>query len=205
VDLSFRFDWWYARLPASPRDEGVVARCVVRPSEGERSTPAKITLTPERGIDGDRWIDDPHRRPGNQVSLMNVHVLRSVAGDEERMSLAGDNLIVDLDISEVNLPPGTRLSIGDAELEISNDPHRPCRQFHSRFGATNVKKVVRANRVGKRARGVLARIVKAGTIRVGDRIRVQRSDSTPVQHGETTPVQRSETTPVQRSETTPRH
>jgi MOSC domain-containing protein YiiM len=179
VDLSFRFDWWYARLPKSPRDEGVVEMCVVRPSLGERSTPSEIRLTPERGIEGDRWIDDPRRRPGNQVSLMNVHVLRSVAEGESRMSLAGDNLIVDLDISEENLPPGTRLSIGDVELEISNDPHRPCGQFHARFGATSVKKIARANRTGKRGRGVLAEIVRAGTIRIGDKILVNYRDSTP--------------------------
>jgi MOSC domain-containing protein YiiM len=179
VDLSFRFDWWYKRLPASPRDLGVVERCVVRPSQGERSTPVEIRLSPAGGIEGDRWIHDEHRRPGNQVSLMNVHVLRSIAGDELRMPLAGDNLLVDLDLSEENLPPGTVLEIGDAEIVISNDPHRPCRQFHQRFGATSVKKIVRANRVGRRGRGVLAEIVKAGTIRIGDRIRVRRNDSTP--------------------------
>ena len=124
-------------------------------------------------------MTDEHRRPGNQVSLMNVHVLRSIAGEEARMSLAGDNLLVDLDLSEENLPPGTLLEIGDARIRISNDLHRPCRQFHSRFGAMSVKKIVRANRVGRRGRGVLAEIVTAGTIRVGDEIRVRRSASTP--------------------------
>jgi MOSC domain-containing protein YiiM len=179
VDLSFRFDWWYARLPASPRDVGVVVRCVIRPEAGERRTPDTIRVSPEGGIEGDRWIRDEHRRPGNQVSLMNVHVLRSIAGGEERMQLAGDNLLVDLDLSEANLPPGTRLVFPDAELVISTDLHRPCRQFHARFGATSVKKIVRANSTGRRGRGVLTEIVKAGTIRVGDEIRVLRSDSPP--------------------------
>jgi MOSC domain-containing protein YiiM len=179
VDFSFRFDRWFERLTASPFDVGLVERCVVRPSRGVRLTPTEIRLTPEGGIEGDRWIHDEHRRPGNQVSLMNVHVLRSIAGDESRMPLAGDNLLVDLDLSEENLPPGTRLEIGDAELMISNDPHRPCRHFHERFGAKNVKRVVRANRVGRRGRGVLAQVVKAGTIRVGDKIHVRRGDSTP--------------------------
>jgi MOSC domain-containing protein YiiM len=179
VDLSFRFDWWYKQLPASPRDLGRIERCVVRPSHGARLTPTEIRLTPAGGIEGDRWIHDEHRRPGNQVSLMNVHVLRSIAGDEARMPLAGDNLLVDLDLSEENLPAGTRLEIGGAELMISNDPHRPCRHFHQRFGATSVKRIVRANKVGRRGRGVLAEVVKAGTIRVGDEIRVRRIDSTP--------------------------
>jgi MOSC domain-containing protein YiiM len=179
VDLSFRFDGWLNRLPASPRDEGVVERCVIRPAPGERSVPDAIRVSPAGGIEGDRWIRDEHRRPGNQVSLMNVHVLRSLAGDDARMSLAGDNLLVDLDLSEANLPPGTRLDIGDAELRISSDPHRPCRHFHTRFGATSVKKIVRANRLGRRGRGVLAEIVRAGTIRVGDKIRVRRDAFAP--------------------------
>jgi MOSC domain-containing protein YiiM len=166
-------------LPSSPRDVGRVERCVVRPSPGERTTPAEIRLTPAGGIEGDRWSTDDRRRPGNQVSLMNVHVLRSISGGEERMSLAGDNLLVDLDLSEANLPPGTRLEIGDAVIMVSTDPHRPCRQFHDRFGATSAKKIARANHVGHRARGVLAEIVQAGTIRVGDEIRVRRSVSTP--------------------------
>jgi MOSC domain-containing protein YiiM len=157
----------------------VVEVCVVRPSEGARVTPTEIRLTTEGGIEGDRWIRDEHRRPGNQVSLMNVHVLRSIAGDESRLPLAGDNLLVDLDLSEKNLPPGTRLEIGDAEIMISSDPHRPCRQFLHRFGAKSVKRIVRANHVGRRGRGVLAQVVKAGTIRVGDKIHVRRGDPTP--------------------------
>lgn len=180
MDFSFRFDGWYERLTRSPRDEGVVEFCVVRPSHGERLVPHEIRVTPERGIEGDRWINDEHRRPGNQISLMNIHVLRSIADDDARMSLSGDNLLVDLDLSESNLPVGTRLEIGDAELEISNEPHRPCRHFHDRFGATSVKKVARANRVGRRGRGVLAEVVRAGTIRVGDKIRVRRPGSKPV-------------------------
>jgi len=174
VDFSFRFDRWFERLTPSPRDEGVVERCVVRPSHGARTTPTEIRLTPEHGIEGDRWSSDEHRRPGNQVSLINVHVLRSIAGGDERMALSGDNLHVDLDLSEENLPPGTQLSIGDVLLAISTDPHRPCSQFRDRFGVGSVKRVARADRVGRRGRGVLAQVIRAGTIRVGDKIRVLR-------------------------------
>jgi MOSC domain-containing protein YiiM len=105
-----------------------------------------------------------------------VHVLRSLCdGDPERMALSGDNLQVDLDLSERNLPVGTRLMIGDALLEISPEPHRPCRSFHGRFGATGAKKVARANKTGHRGRGVLCRVLRAGTIIVGDRIELDRS------------------------------
>jgi MOSC domain-containing protein YiiM len=102
-------------------------------------------------------------------------VLRSLAdGDVERMALAGDNLHVDLDLSEANLPAGTRLVAGDVVLEVTDEPHRPCRSFVERFGATGAKKVARANRTGKRGRGVMARVVRAGTIRVGDTLEVER-------------------------------
>ena len=174
MDLSFRFDLWWALLPASPRDEGRVVRCVIRPAHDRRETPDTIRVSPERGVELDRWDSDAARRPGNQVSLINVHVLRSLAGTEERMPLSGDNLHVDLDLSEANLPVGTRLAIGSALLEISADPHRPCRKFHQRFGASAVKKVVRAAQQGRRGRGVLASVLRAGEIRVEDAIRVER-------------------------------
>ena len=174
MDLSFRFDLWYARLRKSPKDEGKVVRCVVRPAHDRRETPDSIRVSPERGVEQDRWDADPHRRPGNQVSLINVHLLRSLAGGEERMALSGDNLQVDLDLTEANLPVGTRLSIGSALLEVSADPHRPCRKFHERYGASAVKKVVRANQRGRRGRGLLATVVRAGEIRAGDAILVER-------------------------------
>ena len=174
MDLSFRFDWWYARLPASPRDEGKVVRLVRRPAYDRRETPESIRVSPERGVEEDRWDTDPHKRSGNQVSLINVHVLRSLANGEERMALSGDNLQVDLDLTEANLPVGTRLAIGSALLEVSADPHRPCKKFHERYGASAVKKVARANKIGRRGRGLLASVLRAGEIRVGDAIRVER-------------------------------
>jgi MOSC domain-containing protein YiiM len=175
VDFSFRFDWWYRWLPTSPSDVGRVVRCVVRPRAGERLVPDSLVVTPEGGVEGDRWASDPHARPGNQVSLINAHVIDSLSGgDAQRASLAGDNLHVDLDLSEANLPVGTTLTIGEVVLEISSDPHRPCKSFHARFGKSGVQKVARANRRGKRGRGVLAQILRGGTIRVGDAIHVKR-------------------------------
>jgi hypothetical protein len=175
MDLSFRFDWWFRSLPKSPRDLGRVTRCVLRPAKGERAKVERLELTVEGGISGDRWSSDPDRVSGNQVSLINVHVVDSLSDkDEQRALLAGDNLHVDLDLSEANLPVGTTLTIGDVVLEVSDVLHRPCRSFHARFGASGVKKVARANRVGKRGRGVLTRVLRPGTIRAGDSIHVKR-------------------------------
>lgn len=174
MDLSFRHDLWLSRLPSSPRDDGRVELLVLRPGPGERSTPDRVEIT-EHGLEGDRWQSDDEAPDGSQVSLMNVHVLRAVAdGDDARMPLSGDNLIVDLDLGEDALPTGSRLTIGDVELEVSEVPHRPCASFHERFGKQAAQRVARGSRTGRRTRGVLCRVVRPGRVAVGDRIRVER-------------------------------
>jgi len=176
IDLSWRFDAWFEALPVSPRDVGRVERCVVRTGRGERAIAASIDVSVELGVVGDSWSAHPHGTSGNQVSLINVHVLHSLAGgDEQRMALSGDNLHVDLELSEANLPVGSTLEIGDVVLRVSSMPHRPCRHFVERFGATAAKRVARAWRIGRRGRGVLCDVVRGGTVRVGDVIGVERA------------------------------
>jgi MOSC domain-containing protein YiiM len=171
VDLSFRHDLWLRGLPRSPKDAGRVHRCVVRPQDGERLTPDAIELTLEGGIAGDSWSTSAHRRPTNQVSLMNVHVLRAVAdGDEQRMALSGDNLQVDLDLSEENLPPGTQLAIGDAVIEVTDQPHTGCAKFSSRFGRDALRFVNARERKHLHLRGINAKVVRPGLIRAGDTV-----------------------------------
>lgn len=178
MDLSFRHDLWWRRLPASPDDGGAVARIVQRPrgaAPGARAILARARVTPEDGLVGDRWVDAPERSLDNQVSLVNSRVaLALAAGDAQRAAETGDNLHVDLCLAEENLPVGTRLHVGGAVLEVSPQPHRPCRKFHQRFGATAAQRVARANRRGLRGRGLLCRVVQAGEISLGDAIRVER-------------------------------
>lgn len=175
LDLSRRHDLWLARLPHSPRDEGRIEVLVVRPpgTEGVRETPARAELVAD-GLIGDKWVTDPEAPDGTQVSLINVHMARAIAG--KRAALSGDNLHVDLDLSEENLPVGTRLEIGSAVLVVSEVPHRPCRSFLERFGAAAAKRVARAGRTGLRGRGVLCRVGQPGVVEVGDVIRVVRPD-----------------------------
>jgi len=178
LDLSWRFDRWFDSLPPSPRDCGSVVGLVLRTGPGQRSTPDRVELLPGQGVVGDAWKTHAHGLPGNEVALMNVHVLRAVCeGDESRMALSGDNLQVDLELSEQNLPVGTLLEVGTALLRVSELPHRPCKHFVERFGATAAKRVARANRVGRRGRGVLCTIERAGTVRRGDAIVVVRSNA----------------------------
>lgn len=178
MDLSFRHDFWLARLPRSPATLGRLELLVVRPRRAERIEPREVEVSVERGVHGDRWESDPHRRPGNQVSIMNVHVLRAVAGDDPaRLAPAGDNLVVDLDLSEANLPVGSLLTIGEVVLEVTPEPHRPCASFVERYGHLAAKRVARGTRTGRRTRGVLARVVVPGTLRVGASVHVKRPGS----------------------------
>ena len=175
MDLSFRHDFWLARIAGSPATLGRVEFIVLRPRRGERAEPNEAHVSVERGLHGDRWELDANRKPGAQISLMNVHVLRAIAdSDPKRFAPAGDNLVVDLDLSEQNLPVASLLTIGDVVLEIAPDPHRPCASFVERYGALAAKRVARGNRTGRRTRGVLARVVVSGVVRVGANVHVKR-------------------------------
>jgi len=87
-----------------------------------------------------------HRRSvGRPESAGNrdERVVRSFDRGEEvdRWALAGDQLYVDLDLSVEHLPPGARLSIGDAVLEVSEKPHTGCAKFSARFGVDALRLV----------------------------------------------------------------
>lgn len=142
---------------------------------GGRKLVERVVVVPEDGVEGDRWRESPYATAGNEVSLINVHLLRAIAeGDPVHMALSGDNMHVDLDLSQENLPIGTRLIVGSAILEVSDVEHCPCRHFIDRFGKTATKKVARANRLGLRGRGVLCHVRERGEIAIGDTIRVER-------------------------------
>ena len=123
----------------APTDRGTLELVVVRPEVGEREVLDEATLDLDDGVVGDRWRNAGRSggRPANvnaQVTLMSARAAALVAGDRERWPLAGDQLYVDLDLSGENLPPGTRLGIGSAVLEVTDEPHTGCKKFTERFG-----------------------------------------------------------------------
>ena len=79
-------------------------------------------------------------------------------------------MCVDLDLSDDNLPPGTRLTLGSAVVEVSAEPHLGCAKFIERFGRDAVMFVNSPAGRALNLRGVNARIVTGGTVKVGDRI-----------------------------------
>lgn len=162
----------------SPKDEGVLQLIVQRPERGERELVDEGTLDIAVGLVGDNWATrgstgtpDGLADPEMQLTLMNSRVADLVAGGKERWHVAGDQLFVDLDIGMDNLPPGTRLGIGTAVLEVSAKPHNGCAKFSGRFGSDALRLVVSPAGQELRLRGINTKVVQSGVIRVGDAVR----------------------------------
>ena len=163
-------------LRATPRGEGVVELIVRRPTVDEREVVEEAELDLEDGLVGDSWKARGRSggRPSNtnaQVTVMNARATALVAGDRERGPLAGDQLYVDLDLSGEHLPPGTQLEVGTAVLEVTEDPHTGCKKFSARFGLEALMFVNSPDGRALNLRGINTRIVRPGTVRVGDAIR----------------------------------
>jgi MOSC domain-containing protein YiiM len=155
---------------ASPKDGGILKLIVLRLPNERREIPPQATLSVERGVAGDRWSLKANADPLLQVSVMNSRFLEAIAGETNRMDLAGDNLIVDLDLHEDNVPPGTRLHIGNAVLEITDSPHTGCKKFERRYGKAALDLTNTPEGSALHLRGVLARVIQGGEVRLGDTI-----------------------------------
>jgi hypothetical protein len=161
-----------ADIGRSPKDNGVLEMIVRRPRVGEREILQEGQLDVSEGLVGDNWRIRGSGRPPNpdvQLTLMNTRVAALVSQDRDRWSLAGDQLYVDLDLSDANLPAGTRLAIGSAVIEVTRVPHTGCAKFVERFGLDAMNFVNAAERKGLHLRGINTRVVRSGVIRVGDK------------------------------------
>ena len=159
----------------SPADGGPLLMIVRRPDTDEREVVEEAALDVDVGLVGDNWkargsprTPDGKANPEAQITMMNSRLLALLAQSEERWPLAGDQLVIDMDLSVDNLPPGTRLSIGSAVVEISAKPHTGCEKFEDRFGRDALRFISTPLGRSLRLRGVNTRVVRSGTIRVGD-------------------------------------
>lgn len=160
---------------AAPRGEGRLIRIVRRPRPGEREALEAAELDEQVGLVGDRWsIATPEKtpHPEKQITIMSARVIRLIAGDD--WAPAGDQLFVDLDLTEAALPVGARLAIGAAVLEVTAPPHTGCKKFAERFGVDALAWTKAPEQAHLRLRGLHARVVRGGTVRAGDAITLTR-------------------------------
>jgi hypothetical protein len=174
TELAARLD----HIRSAPPDAGRLELIVRRPAVGAREVLLVAELDPDCGLVGDTWNQrrstrtaDGSPHPEMQLNVMSARAAAAIAGAPGRWALAGDQLYIDLDISQQNLPPGTRLEIGSATIEVTPQPHTGCVKFKGRFGGDALRFVNTPDGKALRLRGLNARVVQAGTIRPGDAVR----------------------------------
>jgi hypothetical protein len=160
----------------APASEGTVELIVRRPAEGEREVLEEAVLDLDEGLVGDRWRASARSKSepvdtSTQLTLMNARVIALIEPNRERWPLAGDQLYVDLDLRPENLPAGTRLALGSAVIEVTDEPHTGCAKFSARFGSDAIRFVNSPAGRALRLRGMNARVVEPGRVSSGDTIR----------------------------------
>lgn len=165
------------RILESPQDNGTLEAIVIRPEHGQREDLESCEISLAGGVHGDHWAkgcwkttEDGKPHPDVQVCIMNARCIDLIAQERPRWPLAGDNIFVDLDLRPENMPPGQRLRIGSAVIEITAVAHTGCQKFVERYGQPAVVFVNGPKGRAMRLRGIYARVVQDGRITVGDNI-----------------------------------
>jgi hypothetical protein len=165
----------------APRDLGRVELLACRPAVGDRAVLSEGRFVAGEGLAGDCWTThhstatpDGSPDPRAEITVVNWRVMHLIAGPPERVAVAGDQVYVDLDLSEDNLPAGTTLTLGSAALEVTAKPHLGCVKFRARFGGDALRFVNGIEGRQLRLRGINTRILTSGTARVGDVVAVHR-------------------------------
>lgn len=178
-------------LDAAPKDAGTLNLVVRRPAVGAREVLDVGRLDAAYGLEGDTWIERGSKRtkdgsshPDMQLNVMSHRMVAFLADDPAIEPLAGDQLYLDLDLSEENLPAWTYLSFGDpasptAVIQVTDQPHTGCAKFIERFGEEAMRFVNGRTGRPRRLRGLNARVVQPGEVRPGDKVTVRRPAPAP--------------------------
>ena len=168
----------FEHIKNAPSDHGKLELIVARPEEDQRLEMEEGRLDEEKGLLGDNWYSrgssrtkDGSAHPEMQINMMNSRVIDLITENKQQWKLAGDQLYVDFNLHKDNVPPGTQLSIGEAILEVTPEPHTGCKKFSQRFGVEALKFISTKEGRQWQMRGINARVVKSGSIKTGDTIR----------------------------------
>lgn len=157
-----------ARLPGG---SGRVALVVRRGEGGRREVLDQIRLSADTGIRGDAWGRRPERNRAMQIAVMQAAVAELIANGQP-LTLFGDNLFLELDLSAQNLPAGSRVRVGEAVLEVTATPHNGCRKFQARFGQDALRFVSSKELRHRNLRGIYMQVLEPGDVRPGDAVEV---------------------------------
>jgi MOSC domain-containing protein YiiM len=158
-------------VASAPTDAGRIVLIVRRAAGGVRETPGHASFTPEGGLVGDAWGRQRSPALEAQLAVMQSNVAHLIANGQP-LTLFGDNLIVDLDLSAANLPPGSRLRAGTVLLEVTPEPHDGCSKFRGRFGLGALRFVSNRDQRHLNLRGIYMKVIDGGVIALGDAITV---------------------------------
>jgi hypothetical protein len=160
-------------LPAPASDSARVDLLVQRLPGELRQTPASVRLDVEHGVVGDRWSLSRLPKRDAQVTLMRADVARLFCNGGDLAPL-GDNLFASIDTSAANLRAGTRLRVGEAICEVTAKAHTGCGKFAARVGACALELTRDPVWKSLQLRGVHLRVIRSGTVALGDAVVVER-------------------------------
>jgi MOSC domain-containing protein YiiM len=155
--------------PGAPANSGRVELVVMKGAGGRRETPDRVHLAPATAVPGDAGHD--HEDGDTQLTIMQRDVAELIANGQP-LPLFGDNLFLDLDLSIQNLPPGSRVRVGSAILQVTPVPHNGCRKFRGRFGDNALRFVSKQELRRRNLRGISMRVLEGGEVRPGDLVEV---------------------------------
>jgi hypothetical protein len=160
-------------LAPAPRDAGVLELLVARGPTGERALPQRALLTRRGGMPGDRWADQDRYGPNHQLATTRADVARLIANGQP-LELHGDNLYLQLDLSEGNLPPGSLVRLGEALLVVTPQAHNGCKKWVQRFGLAPMQLNLDPAYRPMHLRGIYFCVEEDGEVSVGDVAHVLR-------------------------------